>query len=91
MHTQDLCRLHTIAHDHEVSELALPVLTNLETSSKAMMYILLDPMMCEVVHEFKPLIHGTNDYYCPNGNNLYQGYTAGFNDDYVMVLVKNDA
>ena len=54
--------------NHELFELAIHLVTGLATSNKSMRSILLDPMIGELGHEFKPLTKEINEYYCNYGN-----------------------
>ena len=61
-------------------ELFLPVVEHLAASCKETRYIILDPMIGEVKHTFKPIFNGTNKYDCHNEQQFLFVYISGFNN-----------
>ena len=70
VHMQPPSSFWSITHEHEVFERFLLVVTRIVTSDKAMSSIILDSMVGSVVHAFKKILNGTNNYDCPNKQNL---------------------
>ena len=62
--------LLTINCNHELFELAIHLVAGLATSNEAMRSILMDTMIGELGHEFKPLTKKNNEYYSNDRNNF---------------------